>query len=281
MEHSLKLEQLKKIIVEYKEVVVLFSGGVDSTFLLKICKDTLENGHCLPIIASSPLYPERELIEAENLARFIGTTPLIINASYMDDERFTKNERDRCYHCKLHISKIAMDIAKRRGYAHIIEGSHLDDTLDFRPGLKACRDMGIKSPLIESGLTKREVRDISKALGLPTHDRPSNACLASRIPYGTPIEPFMLRMVDDSEKFLNDMGFSLCRVRYHGSIARIEVQDGEIERIIQMKNEIVKALKGYGFAYVTIDLGGYRTGSMNEAKNNMNSALKDNILTDF
>jgi uncharacterized protein len=280
MEHSLKLEQLKKIIIEYKDVVVLFSGGVDSTFLLKICKDTLGNGHCLPVIVSSPLYPERELTEAENLARFIGTAAIIINASYMEDERFTKNERDRCYHCKLHISKIAREIAKGKGYAHIIEGSHLDDTLDFRPGLKACREMGIKSPLIESGLTKREVREISKALGLPTHDRPSNACLASRIPYGIPIEPFILRMVNDAEKFLKDMGFSLCRVRYHGSIARIEVQDGEIERIIKMKNEIVEALKGYGFAYVTIDLGGYRTGSMNEAKANMISVPKDNISRD-
>jgi uncharacterized protein len=260
VEDSTKLGQLKRLIEGYKDVVVLFSGGVDSTFLLRVCRDTLGDGHCLPVIVSSPLYPERELVDAKNIACLIGTTPLIAKASQMEDKRFIRNEKERCYYCKLHIAKIAREIAIEKGYAHIIEGSNIDDTLDFRPGLKACKEMGIKSPLIEARLTKREVREISKAFGLPTHDKPSNACLASRIPYGTPIEPFMLRMIDNSERFLNDIGFGLCRVRYHGSIARIEVLDGEIERMIHKREEVVKALKGYGFTYITIDLEGYRTG---------------------
>lgn len=260
VENFTKLGQLRGLIEECKDVVVLFSGGVDSTFLLRICRDTLGDGHCLPVIVSSPLYPERELIDAKNVACLIGTTPIVVKTSQMEDKRFIRNEKDRCYYCKLHIAKIAREIAEEKGIAHIIEGSNIDDTLDFRPGLKACREMGIRSPLIDAGLTKREIRVISKALGLPTHDKPSNACLASRIPYGTPIEPFMLMMIDNSERFLNDMGFGLCRVRHHGDIARIEVLKGDLERIIQKRKEIVEALKGYGFTYITIDLEGYRQG---------------------
>jgi pyridinium-3,5-biscarboxylic acid mononucleotide sulfurtransferase len=264
MELQSKYEDLRELIRSLSRVLVMFSGGVDSTLLLKTCIDVLGKGNVLALIGSSASYPAREVEEAISTANAMGAEWVVAETSEMHDEDFVRNPKDRCYYCKRSLFKLAWDVARERGFPHIAEGSNLDDTRDFRPGRRACTEQNIVSPLLAAKLTKTEIRELSKGLNLPTYSKPSYACLASRIPYGTRIDQTLLTRIEKSEDFLRSLGMGQARVRYHGSLARIEVLAPDFPAILQSRDRIAGTLKGYGFTYVTLDLQGYRTGSMNE-----------------
>jgi pyridinium-3,5-biscarboxylic acid mononucleotide sulfurtransferase len=258
-----KFEHLREIIKGLNKVLVAYSGGVDSTFLLKCCIDVLGKENVLAFIGMSPSYPAREVEEAKEYAYLMGAEYVCVETSEMDDPNYIRNPRERCYHCKSNLFDIAEKTADARGIKHILEGSNLDDMDDFRPGRRACTERNIVSPILMAKLTKAEVRELSKTLGLPTHDKPSLACLASRIPYGTAISTPLLKKIELSEEFLKSLGVKQVRVRYHGDTARIEAAGKDFEAIIANREKIVRQLKEYGFTYVALDLEGYRTGSMN------------------
>lgn len=260
-----KFENLQNRIRSMGSLVIAFSGGVDSTFLLSVAAELLGPG-VVAVTATSSTYPERELKEAIAFARSIGAEHLIIRSEELEIEGFAENPLDRCYHCKKELFTKVFDIARERGIPYVADGSNADDTGDYRPGMKAMRELGAVSPLLDAGLTKDEIRVLSKARGLPTWDKPSFACLSSRIPYGERITPEKLDRIDQAEQFLLDLGFRQVRVRHHGDIARIEVDAGERARFLEGEamDRVDRALRALGFAYVTLDLKGYRTGSMNE-----------------
>jgi pyridinium-3,5-biscarboxylic acid mononucleotide sulfurtransferase len=260
-----KYLRLTEILLPLKRVLVTFSGGVDSTFLLKVAVDVLGAENVLAVIGTSPTYPATELREARRLAGLIGTRCITVETSEMEDDAFVKNSRDRCYHCKSNLFDVVWEIARREGIPHVLEGSNLDDTNDFRPGRKACVEKGVLSPLLMAELTKGDIRRLSKALDLPTHDKPSLACLSSRIPYGTPIDLSTLKRIEEAEELIRGSGIRQVRVRYHGAIARIEVPEEELGAVMEQRGVIAEGLKRLGFIYVALDLAGYRTGSMNEA----------------
>jgi uncharacterized protein len=259
-----KFDRLKENLKGLERVLVAFSGGVDSTFLLKCCIDVLGKENVLAFIGSSPAYPAKEIEDAERLAGLIGAEYIRVETSEMEDAAFVQNPRNRCYYCKLHLFDLAEEVARKHGLKHILEGSNLDDMDDFRPGRQACAERNVVSPLLAAGLTKQEIRGLSQSLGLPTHNKPSLACLASRIPYGTSIDTSLLRKIELSEEFLRGLGVSQVRVRYHDNVARIEVTDQDFSIIADNRTEINDHLKEYGFTHVSLDLKGYRTGSMNE-----------------
>ena len=258
-----KLATLKNVLRELKNVVIAYSGGVDSTFLLKVACDTLGE-NVLAIIAKSPTYPESEARLAEEMCETLGVGRRVIQTDEFLDEKFVNNPIDRCYHCKKELfTKIAAMAAGRP----ILDGSNLDDLSDFRPGSKAKTEAKVRSPLQEVGLTKQEIRQLSKELGLPTWDKPSLACLASRIPYGTRITQEILTKIGAGEDYLRSLGFKQSRVRHHGPIVRIEVEQSAINLILRdgiIMNKIVSKFEKIGYTYVTLDLKGYRTGSLNE-----------------
>jgi pyridinium-3,5-biscarboxylic acid mononucleotide sulfurtransferase len=259
-----KFEELKGIIKGLRRVLVTYSGGVDSTFLLKCCVDVLGSENVLAFIGASPSYPAREMEEAKEYAGLIGADYVCVETSEMEDANFVRNPRERCYYCKLNLFGRAQEMASAKGFTYILEGSNLDDMDDFRPGRRACAERGVVSPLLTARLTKAEVRELSKALGLPTHNKPSLACLASRVPYGTAIDASLLKKIELSEEFLKGLGVKQARVRSHGDMARIEVTDPDFDVVAAHRKEIADRLKEYGFAYIALDLRGYRTGSMNE-----------------
>ncbi len=246
-------------------MLVAYSGGVDSTFLLKCCIDVLGREKVLAFIGLSPSYPEREIREAREYADLMGAEYVSVDTTEMEDADFLRNPRERCYYCKLNLFGKAEETARARGLTCIVEGSNLDDLDDFRPGRRATAEKKVLSPILMARLTKAEVRKLSRDLGLPTYDKPSLACLASRIPYGTPIDTGLLKRIELSEEFLKGLGVTQVRVRYHGDLARIEVIDREFDVVIANRETITGRLKDYGFTYVALDLRGYRTGSMNEA----------------
>ena len=248
------------------KVVVAFSGGVDSTFLLKIARDTLGAENVLAVTALSPLYPERELRGAKKMVEEMEVKHLLIESNELEIEGFSKNPPDRCYLCKRELFGELMKVAQKGKISSVIEGSTLDDEKDYRPGKKAIRELGIRSPLVEASFTKADVREVSKSLGLPTWDKPSFACLASRFPYGEEITQEGLRKVNEAEDFLIGLGFKQVRVRHYKDLARIEIFKEEIGRLLDgaIREKVVIHLKKIGYRYITLDLQGFRSGSMNE-----------------
>ena len=261
-----KVDRLKNLLKSMKRVMVAFSGGVDSTLLLKVAQETLGKNNVIAVTARSPLYPERELTGAKEIARTIGVRHILIESSEMEIDGFSKNPPDRCYYCKKELFEKLLDMARKEKISSIIEGSTLDDDQDHRPGRKAVQELGIRSPLREARYTKSEVRELSKAFNLPTWDKPSFACLASRFPYGEEITTGALQMIDEAEDFLFSLGFKQVRVRHYQSLARIEIYQEEMERLMESstREKVVKRLKEIGYKYVTLDLQGFRSGSMNE-----------------
>lgn len=259
-----KLERLKDTLKGYGGVAVAFSGGVDSTFLLKVAHDAL-GSRCVAVTVRSCLFPKRELAEAACFCANEGVRQLMVDpdGGFMDG--IVHNPPDRCYICKRGLFGLMLNAAAAEGMSVVCEGSNTDDLGDYRPGLRAVAELGIQSPLRGCGLSKREIRALSAELGLPTADKPSFACLASRIPYGEKITSEKLGMVERAEDFLRDAGFRQVRVRVHGNVARIEVEPERLADVLGMRERITDALKGAGFSYVALDLQGYRTGSLNES----------------
>jgi uncharacterized protein len=261
-----KYRTLIDLLTGMESVVIGFSGGVDSTFLLCCSLEALGRDKVLAATGVSETFPASQLEEARQIAENLGAEHHLFPTRELDVEEFRENPPERCYHCKNELYAHLKDLATDRGYRHVIDGSNRDDEGDHRPGLKALEELGIRSPLREAGFGKSEIRYYSKKMSLETWDKPSFACLSSRFPYGDPITPEKLIRVDRAEEFLRGLGFRQLRVRHHGHTARIEIEPEEIERLasLEFRTKVVEAFRSLGYRYVSLDLQGYRTGSMNE-----------------
>jgi uncharacterized protein len=258
-----KYSALKNILGEMEKVLVAYSGGVDSTLLLQVA-NTVLGDQAVGLIVKSPTFPGRELTEAREIGSALGLTIIERESLEMDLPAFRENTERRCYICKDHRYKMINEFASENGYRFVIDGSNADDLDDFRPGQQAAREQSVRSPLQEIGMSKVEIRELARDLGLPNWDKPSSACLASRIPYDTAITENILNQIEQAEDYLFNSGFQVFRVRHHGNVARIEIPPEDFETLLSQRSEINQAFKTFGFQYVTLDIKGFRSGSFNE-----------------
>ena len=266
MDTQARYERLKEIISEMGEITVAYSGGVDSTFLLKVATDVLKE-KCLGVLAVSPTLPSREYGRAMEVADSFGASIRIIHTHELEDDNFVENPVNRCYFCKSELFDSIYSIAENERFKNFADGSNQDDLGDHRPGMKALRERNIRSPLQEAGLTKQDIRDLSRELGLPTWNKDELACLSSRFPYGEKIDREKLRMVDMAEAFLADLGFRNIRARHKGISVRIEVDSRQVSQLLDgaMKDRIETYLRSIGYSEITFDPEGYRRGKLNDA----------------
>jgi uncharacterized protein len=264
---SEKLTRLHDILRSMERVAVAYSGGTDSSLLLKVACDVLGDG-AIGITAVSASLAADELVEAEAIARQIGARHVLVDSHETDDPRYLENTPQRCYFCKAEVYGELVRHAQQLGYPLVIDGTNADDVHDHRPGRQAGREWGIRSPLMEAGMTKDEIRQLARQLELPNWDKPAAACLSSRIPYGTMIDLEMLTQVEQAEQSLHRLGFRQLRVRHHDRVARIEVELQDFPLILNRREEILQAIQAAGYQYVTLDLAGFRSGSLNEVLTN-------------
>lgn len=268
MQLDSKFQKLKDLLTESGSAVIAFSGGVDSTFLLQTARDVLGTNQVIALTATSPTYPSHEFNESVRLAKELGVQQVVVDSNELEIPGFAENPPRRCYHCKKELFEICLSKARELGYAEVLDGSNLDDLDDYRPGRDAATELKVRSPLLEAGLTKEDIRALSRRSGLSTAEKQPFACLASRFPYGTRITAERLQQIDRCETFMRENDFHTFRVRYHGETARIEVALDELSRITddKMRVRLLTEFKSAGFTYVALDLQGYRTGSMNEGE---------------
>lgn len=257
-----KYKKLEEILVSMGSVVVAYSGGVDSAYLLKAAHDCL-GGKALALTAVSASLAQDELAEAQAVAKWIGAKHILIESQETHDPNYLANTPARCYFCKNEVYNELVEYACQHGFEVVVDGSNLDDTGDHRPGRQAAAEHGVRSPLLEAGLTKEDIRALARNAGLPNWNKPAAACLSSRIPYGTLISIEMLSQVEQAERVLRNIGLRQVRVRHHDTIARVEVEPGEFEKVLEQREVIVTALQGLGYTYVSLDLAGFKSGSMN------------------
>jgi pyridinium-3,5-biscarboxylic acid mononucleotide sulfurtransferase len=260
-----KLAKLHAIFRPLGSVMVAFSGGVDSTFVLKVAHEVLGEG-VLALTTTSPTMPSDDRISALEMASIIGARHLVIESNELAIPGYASNPLNRCYLCKHNLFTVCEAKATEFGFDVIVDGLNLDDLHDYRPGIKAATEKRVRHPLVEAEMTKADIRELSRAMGLPTWDRPASPCLSSRFPYGTQITPDGLRQVEEGERLLHAMGFAVARVRYHGDVARLEVESAAIPRLLEpeIRDTVDRELKRIGFRFITVDLKGFRSGSLNE-----------------
>lgn len=265
MQIDQKWQYLRSLLSDMRLAVIAYSGGVDSSLLLKAAADVL-GPNLIAVTAVSDTYPPSELSHAKSFAASIGVRHRIIQINELDKEEFVRNDTDRCYHCKRELFGALRRLSESEGISFVIDGTNVDDLKDHRPGRKAAEEFGVRSPLVEAGLSKQEIRGLAQKLRLPVWDKPSLACLSSRVPYGTRITRELLQTIQSAEELVNSYGIRQVRVRHHGDIARIEIGREDFHKILSgdVPKQLAASLRDLGYTYVCLDLDGYRTGSMNE-----------------